>query len=47
MARVPDVVIGLPEMLNTLGTVADTLVTVPLVAGLAHEGAPLVVAVRT
>ena len=29
MANVPDVVIGLPAMLNTLGTVAATLVTLP------------------
>ena len=47
IAKVPDVVIALPDMLKMLGTVAATLVTVPLVAGLAHEGAPAVVAVRT
>ena len=47
IASVPDDVIGLPDMLKMLGTVAATLVTVPLVAGLAHEGAPAVVAVRT
>ena len=46
-ANVPEDVIGLPAMLRRLGTVAATLVTVPLVAGLAHEGAPAVVAVRT
>ena len=32
IANVPDVVIGLPDMLKMLGTVAATLVTVPLVA---------------
>ena len=47
IANVPDVVIGLPDMLKMLGTVAATLVTVPLAAGVAQEGAPLVVAVRT
>ena len=47
IASVPDDVIGLPDMLKILGTEAATLVTVPLVAGLAHEGAPAVVAVRT
>ena len=31
-ANVPDDVIGLPAMLRRLGTVAATLVTVPLVA---------------
>jgi hypothetical protein len=33
IANVPLVVIGLPEMLKMLGTVAATLVTVPLVDG--------------
>ena len=32
IANVPDVVIGLPAILKMLGTVAATLVTVPLVA---------------
>ena len=47
IASVPDDVIGLPDMLKMLGTEAATLVTVPPVAGAAHEGAPAVVAVRT
>jgi hypothetical protein len=47
IANVPLLVIGLPEMLNTLGTVAATLVTVPLVDGFAQAGAPPVVAVKT
>ena len=33
----PDEVIGLPDMLKTLGTVIATLVTVPLVAGAADD----------
>ena len=43
----PEEVMGLPDMLKTLGTVIATLVTVPDVAGAAQLGAPLVVAVKT
>jgi hypothetical protein len=40
MARVPDVVIGEPDTLKKLGTVADTLVTVPLlVTAIVMDGA--------
>ena len=45
MANVPDVVIGLPAMLNTLGTVAATLVTPPG-AGVCHVAAVPLVAVN-
>jgi hypothetical protein len=47
IAKVPLEVIGEPETLKMLGTVAATLVTVPDVAGDAQLGAPLVVAVKT
>lgn len=40
IARVPLVVIGLPEIENTLGTVAATLVTVPDPVGDAHVPSP-------
>tara|TARA_R110000868_G_scaffold61276_2_gene186316 strand:- start:1 stop:546 length:546 start_codon:yes stop_codon:yes gene_type:complete len=40
IASVPDVVMGLPAMLNTLGTVAATLVTVPAPAGVDQEPSP-------
>jgi hypothetical protein len=46
-ANVPAPVIGEPDTLKKAGTVAATLVTVPLVAGLAQVGAPAVVAVST
>lgn len=46
-ANVPELVIGEPETLINVGTVAETLVTVPLVAGFAQVGAPAVVAVNT
>ena len=47
IANVPLVVIGLPEMLKMLGTVAATLVTVPLVDGAWKVGAALELAVNT
>jgi hypothetical protein len=40
IARVPEEVTGDPETLKKEGTVIDTLVTVPLVAGVAQTGNP-------
>jgi hypothetical protein len=40
MAKVPEVVIGLPEIANTLGTVAATELTVPVPVGEAHAPSP-------
>ena len=40
MARVPEEVIGDPVTVNIEGTVIDTEVTVPAVAGDFHAGAP-------
>ena len=46
-ASVPEVVTGDPEIDKNVGTDIATEVTVPLVAGAAQDGAPLVVAVKT
>ncbi len=40
IANVPEVVIGDPEILKKVGTVAATEVTVPEVAGVVHAGDP-------
>ncbi len=40
MARVPELVTGVPVIERNAGTVAATEVTVPFVAGVVHAGTP-------